>query len=294
MELVREWADYESSTGGVAAFLARPACASGPVPAVVVIQEIWGVDQHIQDIVERFANSGYLALAPDLYSAGSGRPPALEASRIDGAKAFMNSIPPAEWMTVLSDETLRNKELAKLPDGEGAKVAETIGTLFGRARGSSSHDLETLVSAVGFLGSHPACEGRSIGVVGFCMGGGLSAQLACSDANIDAAAIFYGASPGADQVSQIRCPIRGFYGQNDPNIVSGLPGFAKELEKAGIDYDLRIYPDTPHAFFNDTRPSYRQEAARDAWGSLLAFFAVALGSVPTLSAADWATENSKG
>jgi carboxymethylenebutenolidase len=261
------------------------------MPAIVVIQEIWGVAQHIQDIVERFANAGYVALAPDLYSAGGGRPPALQVGRIDEAKAFMDSIPPADWMTILSNETLRNKELSKLPNGEGPRVAETMDALFGRASGASSRDLEMLVSAVGFLGSHQACEGRAIGAVGFCMGGGLSAQLACSDANIDAAAIFYGASPAADQISKIRCPIRGFYGRNDPNIVSGLRGFAEELEKARIDYELRIYPDTPHAFFNDTRPSYRQEAARDAWARLLAFFAVSLGSVPTVSAME--AENPK-
>jgi carboxymethylenebutenolidase len=264
------------------------------MPAVIVVQEIWGVDHHVQDIAERFANAGYLALAPDLYSAGSGRPPVLEARRIGAAKAFMNSIPPAEWMTVLSDETRRDSELAKLPDGEGPKVAETIGALFGGVRGDSSRNLEVLVSAVGFLGSHPGCKGRSIGVVGFCMGGGLSAQLACSEANLSAAAIFYGASPEKDQVGRIRCPIRGFYGQDDPNIVSALPGFAKELEKAGLDYDLRVYPNTPHAFFNDTRPSYRQEAARDAWGSLLAFFAVTLGPVSTLSPVEWVGQISKG
>jgi len=282
MELGREWTDYESKSGSVAAYLVRPAAATGPIPAVIVIQEIWGVDHHIKDVTERLANAGYLALAPDLYSAGNGRPPELEADRVEAAKSFLNSIPPNEWMNVLGDETRRASELAKLPNDNGRQVGETLGTLFGGVQGDSSNHLGALLDAATFLRTYPACEGRSIGAVGFCMGGGLSAQLACSEANLGAAAIFYGASPADEEASKINCPIRGFYGQDDPRIVSSLPRFAEVLDKVGADYGLWIYPDTPHAFFNDTRPSYRQEAARDAWGKTLAFFGEMLGPVTTV------------
>ena len=94
--------------------------------------------------------------------------------------------------------------------------------------------------------------------------------------------IFYGSSPATEQAGSIHCALRGFYGHDDPRIVAGLPAFDAALGAAGVDYELRIYPDTPHAFFNDTRPSYRPEAARDAWGRTLAFFADALGPVPTV------------
>lgn len=282
MELMNEWVSYDGRAGSVAAYLARPRPASDPLPAVMVIQEIWGVDGHIEDVTDRFAAAGYVALAPDLYSAGGGRPPALAAERVEAAKAFLNTIPPAEWMAVLGDDARRAEALGKLPGGEGEKVGETLGTLFGGARDLESH-LGVLQAAVAFLSAHPACAGRAVGSVGFCLGGGLSALLACEEPRLGAAVVFYGTSPDAERVASIGCPLRGFYGQDDPRIVGGLPAFAAALRDAGADYELRIYPDTGHAFFNDTRPSYRPEAARDAWGRTLAFFADRLGGVPTVA-----------
>lgn len=96
------------------------------------------------------------------------------------------------------------------------------------------------------------------------MGGGLSAQLACSEPALPAAVLYYRSSPTAGQVTGTRCALRGFYGQDDPAVVAGLPAFREALDAAGVDHELRVYPDTPHAFFNDTRPSYRPEPARDA------------------------------
>ena len=180
MELMNEWVSYDSPAGSVAAYLARPTAAGDPLPSVVVIQEIWGVDGHIQDVADRVAGAGYVALAPDLYSAGGGRPPALAVERVEAAKAFLNTIPPAEWMTVLGDDQRRAQALGKLPDGEGERVGETLGTLFGGARDPERH-LGVLQGAVAYLDSHPACAGRAIGSVGFCLGGGLSALLACEE-----------------------------------------------------------------------------------------------------------------
>ena len=285
MELVSEWVDYQSPAGPVAAFLARPP-ADGPVPAVIVIQEVWGVDGHIQDVAERLATAGYVALAPDLYSAGGSRPPVLAPERVETAKAFLNSIPPDQWMAVLGDEARRADALNRLPSGEGARVGETIGALFGGAGGDPSRHVEILQGALGYLRTHPACTGRGVGSVGFCMGGGLSVQLACAEANLAAAVVFYGASPSGDDVARLRCPLRGFYGEDDPRIVSGLPAFEVALTKNSVDHELRVYPETPHAFFNDTRPSYRPEAARDAWARTLGLFADTLGPVPTVPLAE--------
>jgi len=159
-------------------------------------------------------------------------------------------------------------------------VGETIAALFGGAGGDTARHLSVLRAALAFLRSDPACAGRAIGSVGFCMGGSLSALLACEEPRLGAAVVFYGSSPTAEQATSIRCPLRGFYGRDDPRIVGGLPAFEAALGATGIDHELRIYPDTPHAFFNDTRPSYRPEAARDAWGRTLAFFAQALTPVP--------------
>jgi len=282
MELLSEWIEYGSPAGTVAGYLTHPRAVSGPAPAVVVIQEVWGVDGHIADVADRLANAGYVALAPDLYSAGGGRPPALAVERVAGAKAFLNTIPPAQWMAVLSDEQRRAEALARLPAEEAQKVAETIAALFAGVGGDPERHLSVLRAAVAFLRAHPACAGRAVGSVGFCLGGGLSALLAGEEPELGAAVIFYGSSPSAEQAGSIHCPLRGFYGHDDPRIVTGLPAFEAALSAADVDCELRIYPDTPHAFFNDTRPSYRPEAARDAWARTLAFFAEALGPVPTV------------
>jgi carboxymethylenebutenolidase len=282
VELLSEWIDYESPAGTVTGYLTRPGAVSGPAPGVVVIQEVWGVDGHIADVADRLANAGYVALAPDLYSAGGGRPPVLATERVAAAKAFLNTIPTGQWMAVLGDEQRRAEALSQLPAGEAQEVGETIAALFGGVGGDPTRHLGVLRAAVAFLHAHPSCAGRAVGSIGFCLGGGLSALLAGEEPALGAAVIFYGASPAAEQADSIHCPLRGFYGHDDPRIVTGLPAFDAALSAAGVDHELRIYTDTPHAFFNDTRPSYRPEAARDAWGRTLAFFADALGSAPTV------------
>jgi carboxymethylenebutenolidase len=282
MELQSEWINYDSPAGVVAGYLARPLPVSGPAPGVVVIQEVWGVDAHIADVADRFANAGYVALAPDLYSVGGGRPPTLAAERVAAAKEFLNTIPTEQWMAVLGDEQRRAEALSRLPAGEAQEVGETIAALFGGVGGDPTRHLSVLRAAVAHLHAHPACAGRAVGSVGFCLGGGLSALLAGEEPELGAAVIFYGSSPNAEQASSIHCPLRGFYGYDDPRIVGGLHAFDAALSAAGVDYELRIYPETRHAFFNDTRPSYRPEAARDAWARTLAFFAAALGPVSTV------------
>jgi carboxymethylenebutenolidase len=283
MKLSSAQVDYDSPTGAVSAYLSRPVAAERPLPGVVVIQEIWGVDGHIQDVADRFASAGYIALAPDLYSAGGGRPRVLSADRVEAAKAFLNSIPPGQWMAVLGNDAHRTEALSKLPDEQARNVGETISALFGGVGGDSERHVSVLRAAIVFLREHPACAGRSVGSIGFCLGGGLSALLACEEPQLSAAVVYYGSSPDRQRVSSIHCPLRGFYGQEDPRIVGSLPAFDAALSAAGADHELRIYPDTGHAFFNDTRPSYRPEAARDAWSRTLAFFAQTLAPVSTVA-----------
>ena len=278
MDLKTEWLELDSPAGSFSAYLSRPAWAQAPLPGVIVIQEVWGVDSHIQDVADRLAAAGYGALAPDLYSVG-GRPAALEAGRVAQAKAFLNTIPLAQWQAVIGDDTARASALAALGGDEAKQVGETLGVLFGGLREGPDRHLKVLRAAVSALRAHPVCDGRGIGTVGFCMGGGLSALLASEEADLAGAAVFYGSSPSDEQAARIHCPLRGFYGQDDPRIVSGLPAFGAALTAAGVDHELCVYPDTGHAFFNDTRPSYRPEAARDAWGRLLEFFGETLGPV---------------
>ncbi len=277
MKLSNEWIDYDGPSGSVSAYLSRPESAAGPLPAVIVIQEIWGVDEHIADLTERFAAAGYLALAPDLFSAGGGRPPMLSFERVGRAKEFLNTLPPGEWGSIVGDEERRREALSALPDGE--QVGETLGALFGGLARNIDAYVSNLRAAVEFVRSHPASRGRAVASVGYCMGGALSGRLACEEPELAAAAIYYGQAASSEQVAQIRCPIRGFYGEEDERITSGVPEFESALSDAGVNHELRVYPDTGHAFFNDTRPSYRPESARDAWGRTLQFFAETLDPV---------------
>ncbi len=282
MDLETGWVTHDGPGGSVSAYLARPRPAHGPVPGIIVIQEIWGVDEHIRDVAERLATAGYAALAPDLYSAPAGRRTELSFERVKASKEFMNSVPVSEWSNVLGDQARRQRELGALPDDQAAQVDETIGVLFGAVGRDTGIHVEVLRASFAFLRAHEAVGGRAVGSIGFCMGGNLSARLASVESELAAATIFYGHSLSAEEVASIHCPIRGFYGADDTPIASGLPAFDRALSDAGVDHELRAYPDTGHAFFNDGRPTYRHVAARDAWARTLAFFAATLEPAPTV------------
>jgi len=241
--------------------------AAGPLPAVVVIQEALGVDDHLQDIACRVATAGYLALAPDLYAAGGKRPAALRPERVEAVQQFVNTMPPIAW----TDPEARQQALEKLPEPRRAEVAESMGAVFSGARKIESM-IPLLEAAVAHLGADPDAAGRRIGSVGFCMGGGLSGLLACSVSGLSAAAVFYGMPPPAERLPSLACPLLGLYGGADARITDGVPAMADAIRAAGGFFEHHTYPGAPHAFFNDTRPSYRVEAARDAWARLLSFF----------------------
>jgi carboxymethylenebutenolidase len=266
MKLTHDWVDVPSGSATFGAYRVAPEPVSEALPAVVLIQEIWGVDGHIQDLAGRLASAGYLVLAPDLYSLGGGRPAALEPPRVAAVKAFLDTIPPASWW----DEGARAQALSALPASESEPLAATFAALFARRDPASL--VVALRDAVSFLRADAGCTG-SVGSVGFCMGGGLSAQLACAEPELAAAVIFYGASPAADDLAGLRCPVLGFYGGEDPRITATVPDLAAAMEAAGKIYEWHVYAGAPHAFFNDTRRSYHVGAARHAWARLLGFFA---------------------
>jgi hypothetical protein len=161
-ELLTEWVDHESSAGRYSAYLARPAPVTAPMPGVVVIQEVWGLDAHIRNVAERFATAGYGALAPDSYSAGGARPPALAVDRVEAAQAFLDSIPPAEWMGVLGDKARRAEALSRLPGDQGRQVGETRGALSGRTGDESVRHLGVLRARFPTCGpTRPVAGGRA-------------------------------------------------------------------------------------------------------------------------------------
>jgi carboxymethylenebutenolidase len=156
----------------------------------------------------------------------------------------------------------------RLPQGEA--IGETLGSIFaGRQREHHVPDLQAAVTHV--RGREDAAA--AVVSIGFCMGGGLSAQLAASDAGLAAAVCFYGMPPGREEAERISCPLLGLYGSEDERITGQVPAFLETMRDLGKPFEQHIYDGAPHAFFNDTRPSYRVAAARDAWARTLAFFA---------------------
>jgi carboxymethylenebutenolidase len=132
-----------------------------------------------------------------------------------------------------------------------------------------------LVQAADYLASRPEIGGRGIGATGFCMGGGLALTLATESEHIKAAAPFYGGNPSPiDKVADLRGPVVASYAEHDGWITATVREELKQaLSKAGIQHEIKVYPGTEHAFFNDTRTEvHNREASEDAWQRVLTLF----------------------
>jgi len=134
--------------------------------------------------------------------------------------------------------------------------------------------LADLNGAFNYLKTLPYVNPKRIGSVGFCMGGGLSLLLACHNRELAAPVIFYGRNPSPiELLKNLQCPILGNYAGADMAITESDINLLKQtLTKYGKKFDIKVYPGAPHAFFNDTKESYRPEAAKDAWERTLKFF----------------------
>ncbi|MEX2460704.1 MAG: dienelactone hydrolase family protein [Paenibacillaceae bacterium] len=264
MTIKEEWVSY-GSNNEFSGFTARLDGVES-LPAVIVIQEIWGVDGHIQDVVRRLAGAGYVAFAPDLFALKGIYRDSLTPDRVELAKAFLNTIPSSAWRN--PDE--RDEALILLPLGQRMLVAETLKTLLGGLNPASFYD--HLTAAADFLrNTYRYSKGQGVASVGFCMGGALSAVLASLDSELKGAVIFYGNAPTQEQITSIKCSVLGLYGELDTKLVEGLPAFAAAMKQAGKSLDYTVYPQAQHAFFNDTRPSYQNKASRSAYARLLGF-----------------------
>jgi carboxymethylenebutenolidase len=129
--------------------------------------------------------------------------------------------------------------------------------------------------AARYLLSREDVRGERVGVIGFCMGGGLTLKVACRSDVAGAAVVYYGRNPDPiDEVRNLHCALLGIYGEADAGIPpSEVERLREALEDAGkSNVELHIYPDAPHAFFNDRRASYRDDASQDAWDKTLRFF----------------------
>ena len=217
-----------------------------PRGAVVVIQEIWGLTDHVKDVTDRVAAQGYVAVAPDLLR-HVGLTPQV------GARLF-------DLVSNGSEE----ERLAAQPQLRAA-------TAPARQPEFAAWAVPAMAAVVDSVVGEPGVEGR-VAVVGFCFGGTYAFALAAAEPRLRAAVPFYGTFPQHADPATIGCPVLAFYGEDDHGITDGVPDLEARMADAGVDFTARVYHGVGHAFFNDDAPSrYNAEVAADAWERTLAF-----------------------
>ncbi len=127
--------------------------------------------------------------------------------------------------------------------------------------------LRDLSAAVDYLQKQSSVKGQKIGVVGWCMGGGFALKLAIARNDIAACALFYGSLPtDKEALAKINCPVAGFFGAEDRGIsTQDIKQFEQNMISVDKKVTIKIYERAGHAFMNNTRPSYNEAAAKDAW-----------------------------
>jgi len=134
--------------------------------------------------------------------------------------------------------------------------------------------MKDLLGAVKRLQSVPEVAPKKIGCIGFCMGGSLTLALAAATPDVAAAAPFYaGFQPPADELGKIQAEMFCAFGADDGGIpMDNVKKFEATLEEKDRKATVKVYDGAPHSFFNDTKPSYRPDAAKDAWANSLSLF----------------------
>jgi carboxymethylenebutenolidase len=221
------------------AYRAAPAGAR-QAPVVLLASEIFGVHEYIADVARRLAKQGYFAIAPELFV------------RQGDAASY------GEVSKLLAEV------IAKVPD------AQVMG------------DLDACVA---WARSQGADTGR-LGITGFCWGGRITWLYAAHNPAVKAGVAWYGRLAGAaspltpqhplDVAARLQAPVLGLYGGQDTGIPLDTVDKMKTALAAGGAASRRseivVYPDAPHAFHADYRPSFRREAAEDGWSRCLAWF----------------------
>jgi len=229
--------------------------ATQKYPALVLIEEIWGVNDHIKSVADRFAAEGFSVLSPELLPAG-----------------LIEMFTP-QLQRDLFDPEKRNEVQPKLR----AAMQPTMQPEY--AAGA----LATLTACVDYLLADEQDGGRArtngnIGTTGFCFGGTYVFHLAAHDSRVKVAVPFYGQPPTDAEIPNIACPVLAFYGDQDARLMETLPALKEVMARAGKKFEAVVYPGVGHAFFNDTNPrAYNREAANDAWGKTLGFLKEKLG-----------------
>ncbi|SFN50676.1 carboxymethylenebutenolidase [Izhakiella capsodis] len=220
------------------AFYARPnAVGEIPLPVVLVIQEIFGVHEHIRDICRRLAGAGYLAIAPELY---------------------FRQGDPGEYHDI---NKLLHELVNKVPD------AQVLADLDHVANWASRHDGDMRKMAVtGF------CWGGRIAWLYAAHNPQLKASVAWYGKLVGDKSMKQPAQP-VDIAVDLNAPVLGLYGGKDDSIPQdSIDTMRQALRAANAKAEIIVYPDAGHAFNADYRPSYHPSSAQDGWQRMLDWF----------------------
>lgn len=215
----------------ILAYRAMPAGCEN-LPIVLVVHEIWALHEHFKDVCRRLAKEGYLAVAVDFF-ARQGDPSALE---IEDIRRLVGQVPDAQ---VLAD----------------------------------------LDAAASWASTHGG-DAKRIGITGFCWGGRIVWLYAAHSPALRAGVAWYGKveapvtalqpKHAVDVARDLKAPVLGLYGGADAGIPNeGVDRMREAVRAAGKPSEIHTYPDTPHAFYADYRPSYRKREADDGWKRML-------------------------
>lgn len=223
--------------GEIPAYRAMPATGQN-FPIVLVIQEIFGVHEHIQDVCRRFAKQGYLAIAPEMFARQG------DVSQMEDIQEIISEV------------------VSKVPDEQ---VMSDLDATVAWAQTSSNGNIDKL------------------GITGFCWGGRIVWLYSVHNPQVTAGVAWYGRLVGEstpltpqhpiDIAEELTVPILGLYGGDDDLIPNDtVEQMRDRLSSGNSNSEIILYPDTPHGFYADYRPTYRPEAAADAWNRLLTWF----------------------
>ncbi|MEH2071136.1 MAG: dienelactone hydrolase family protein [Nostoc sp.] len=222
--------------GEIPAYRAVPATGEN-FPIVLVIQEIFGVHEHIQDITRRFAKLGYLAIAPELFIRQGD---VSKLSSIDEIRPIVAKVPDTQ---VLSDLDATLDWAVKSAKGNANKLAITGFCWGGRI--------------VWLYTAHNPQVKAGVAWYGRLVGDATKLQPKYP----------------VDIASKLTVPILGLYGGQDTSIpLDTVEQMRDRLKSSSSKSEIVVYPNAPHAFFADYRSSYREKEAKDGWQRLLAWF----------------------
>ncbi len=247
------------------AYLSKPKEASKR-SAIIVVHEAYGLNGQIKGVARRYADEGFVALAPNLYTRNSD---VMNEKNIEMAMKPLWSIPPEKR----SDPQAIQNLMSSMPETE-----RKVMSIFFLGREKMENEMaQELLSWVDYVKSLDSVKPESLGITGFCLGGGLTYKLSTMYP-FAASVPFYGQSPPSEQVPKISGPVLAFYAGEDERINQGVPALVEAMIKNKKSFQMKIYKGANHAFFNETRPVYDKAAAEDSWKSAIEFFRKYLGA----------------